>query len=328
MVKAPITRACRARPGEKRFGIDNHSNNFLRIFQQHHQSVSTGPYLRSRVSRKNLATIVLLYRCLGPLPSCASASVPGALHLEMSSRTTQLGLRLAHPRPSLARGQDALLPTRRLISSVALTSQLQHQLRPRKPSPLAANPPSSTTPSSFFTPSLCRTRNASTIADPSAASANTSLDWNTFFRMRTIRRRYSLTSSILTSLVSTGGALYAFSEIPAIADNITKVIPTDPVVALIIATFSSTVVGWLLGPAAGNTIWRLSHRTRLQEFIIKERGFFERIKKHRVNPSGASTNNPVPDFYGEKVGSVSGYRRWLKDQRAFNRKRGGNYAST
>lgn len=32
--------------------------------------------------------------------------------------------------------------------------------------------------------------------------------------------------------------------------------------------------------------------------------------------------NPVPDYYGEKIGSVAGYRRWLKDQRAFNLKTG------
>lgn len=29
----------------------------------------------------------------------------------------------------------------------------------------------------------------------------------------------------------------------------------------------------------------------------------------------------VPDYYAEKVGSVQGYRQWLKDQRAFNKKR-------
>jgi len=31
--------------------------------------------------------------------------------------------------------------------------------------------------------------------------------------------------------------------------------------------------------------------------------------------------NPVPDYYGEKIGSVADYWRWLKDQRAFERKR-------
>jgi mitochondrial import inner membrane translocase subunit TIM23 len=156
----------------------------------------------------------------------------------------------------------------------------------------------------------------------------TALDWNTFFRMRTIRRRYALTSSILTAATTTTGAFYTFSEIPSVTDTITSLIPADPFISIGIATFGATFLGWLIGPAFGNTIWRLSHRTRLAEFEVKERGFFERIKKHRVNPSGASTNNPVPDFYGEKVQSVKGYRRWLKDQRAFNRKRGGNYPAT
>ncbi|EXJ65260.1 hypothetical protein A1O7_01601 [Cladophialophora yegresii CBS 114405] len=249
----------------------------------------------------------------------------------MSSKTTRLGLQLSQSRPTLVSSHNALFSTRRTISSAVLIPQNQHRLRAATFYPLAANPPASTTPSSFFTPSLCRTRHASTSTNPSvsaAGSPSTALDWNTFFRMRAVRRRYSLASSIITSLCSTAGALYSFSEIPALADNITKVIPTDPVIAIVIATFSSTIIGWLIGPAFGNTVWRLSHRTRLQEFNIKERGFFERIKKHRVNPSGASTNNPVPDYYGEKVGSVAGYRRWLKDQRAFNRKRGGNYPST
>ncbi|KAJ9605224.1 TIM23 complex component [Cladophialophora chaetospira] len=245
----------------------------------------------------------------------------------MSSKTTRLGLQLAQSRPTLSSSSHTVLPSRRTISSAVLFPSTRDRLRFSRLSPLAANPPSSTTPSSFFTPSLCRTRNAST-STASSTSPPSALDWNTFFRMRTVRRRYSLASSILTSLGSTGGALYTFSEFPDLADSITKVIPTDPIISIGIATLSSTLLGWLIGPAFGNAVWRLSHRTRLRDFNIKERGFFERVKKHRVNPSGASTNNPVPDFYGEKVGSVAGYRRWLKDQRAFNRKRGGNYPST
>lgn len=53
----------------------------------------------------------------------------------------------------------------------------------------------------------------------------------------------------------------------------------------------------------------------------KERDFFDRIKKYRVDPTSSSMQNPVPDYYGEKITSVAGYRRWLKDQRAFNKKR-------
>jgi len=38
------------------------------------------------------------------------------------------------------------------------------------------------------------------------------------------------------------------------------------------------------------------------------------------------TDSPaVPDFYGEKISSVAGYRQWLRDQRAFNRKKTGAF---
>lgn len=102
-----------------------------------------------------------------------------------------------------------------------------------------------------------------------------------------------------------------------------KIITLDPMISLGLTTFAGFGAGWLIGPFFGNFAWRALHRGSLVEFVAKEKGFFERIKKHRVDPRGASANNPVPDYYGEKVGSVQGYRRWLKDQRAFNRKRGG-----
>ena len=53
----------------------------------------------------------------------------------------------------------------------------------------------------------------------------------------------------------------------------------------------------------------------------KEKEFYARIKKFRVDPSASSMANPVPDYYGEKISSVKDYRQWLKDQRAFNKKR-------
>lgn len=55
--------------------------------------------------------------------------------------------------------------------------------------------------------------------------------------------------------------------------------------------------------------------------LQKEKEFFDRIRRFRVDPSTNSIANPVPDYYGEKIGSVQGYRQWLKDQRAYNRKR-------
>ena len=56
-------------------------------------------------------------------------------------------------------------------------------------------------------------------------------------------------------------------------------------------------------------------------FIQKEKDFYQHIKRHRVDPSSQSVSNPVPDYYGEKIDSLKAYRQWLKDQRAFTRKR-------
>lgn len=55
--------------------------------------------------------------------------------------------------------------------------------------------------------------------------------------------------------------------------------------------------------------------------LQKDRDFYERIKRHRVDPSSQSYSNPVPDYYGEKIGSVKEFRNWMKDQRAYNKKR-------
>lgn len=53
----------------------------------------------------------------------------------------------------------------------------------------------------------------------------------------------------------------------------------------------------------------------------REKEFFTHIKRNRVDPSAQSYNNPVPDYYGEKIGSLKEYRQWLKDQRAYNKKK-------
>ena len=55
--------------------------------------------------------------------------------------------------------------------------------------------------------------------------------------------------------------------------------------------------------------------------LQKEKSLYSRIKRYRADPSASSPQNPLPDYYGEKIGSVKDYRRWLKDQRAFNLKK-------
>ncbi|KAI5283878.1 TIM23 complex component [Ascosphaera atra] len=92
-------------------------------------------------------------------------------------------------------------------------------------------------------------------------------------------------------------------------------------VMIVLAIAASGSFGWLIGPFLGNGLFHLVYRRYKSDFEKKDKDLFARIKAFRVDPSANSFSNPVPDYYGEKINSVQGYRRWLKDQRAYNRKK-------
>ncbi|KAK0734506.1 mitochondrial import protein Pam17-domain-containing protein [Lasiosphaeria miniovina] len=145
------------------------------------------------------------------------------------------------------------------------------------------------------------------------------LDWNTFFKLRKTRRRLQLVLSVATALgTSTGGALFVTTST---ADRIMGQVPLDPIFTMGIITMSFAALGWLVGPSIGTAIFNALRSSYKSQMAVKESQLFARIKKHRVDPSTSSMGNPVPDFYGEKISSVAGYRQWLRDQRAFNKKR-------
>jgi import inner membrane translocase subunit TIM23 len=66
-----------------------------------------------------------------------------------------------------------------------------------------------------------------------------------------------------------------------------------------------TVLGYLLGPTLGASLFSLTHRSIFRgnpaPFEVMDRAFFEHIKRNRVSPVFQSVNNPSPDYYGEKV---------------------------
>lgn len=76
-------------------------------------------------------------------------------------------------------------------------------------------------------------------------------------------------------------------------------------------------------------VWTVSARRwrdrRADNTILqKEKSFYDRIRQKRADPSSSSPQNPIPDYYGEKIASVKDYRRWMKDQRAFKLKKNKN----
>ncbi|KAF4126978.1 mitochondrial import inner membrane translocase subunit TIM23 [Geosmithia morbida] len=134
-------------------------------------------------------------------------------------------------------------------------------------------------------------------------------------RRRRIQVFFSITSSAVglvlgVVLLSTG-----------VAEPLVAQIPLDPFISLGLLTMTFAGAGWLVGPSIGSQVFYLMNRSLKNQINHKEAEFFARIRKNRVDPSNSSTANPVPDFYGEKIQSVNGYRQWLKDQRAFNKKK-------
>jgi import inner membrane translocase subunit TIM23 len=160
---------------------------------------------------------------------------------------------------------------------------------------------------------------ANVAADPAATAAGPALDWNSFFKLRQSRRRYQTFFAIVTALSGAFGGAALLSA--GAADSVIALVPLEPFITLGLLVFTFAGLGWLAGPAIGSEAFYMLNRTVRRQIRVKESLFLSRIKKNRADPSNSSASNPVPDFYGEKIQSVAGYRRWLKDQRAFNRKK-------
>lgn len=93
----------------------------------------------------------------------------------------------------------------------------------------------------------------------SAGKDEIKLDWNSFFKLRASRRRYSLASSIVTSLLSTTAGVQVLSN-QDLESLGAQVMGLDPFVVLGLATAACGAVGWLAGPMVGNGIWGLVYR--------------------------------------------------------------------
>ena len=95
----------------------------------------------------------------------------------------------------------------------------------------------------------------------------------------------------------------------------------DPIYINAGLTLACTGLGWLTGPTVGTSIWGLLHRKNAKQIADKDHDFYEHIKRNRVDPTRQSVQNPVPDYYGEKIGSIKQYRQWLRDQVSCHRPR-------
>ncbi|PYI20892.1 Pam17-domain-containing protein [Aspergillus japonicus CBS 114.51] len=219
----------------------------------------------------------------------------------------------AHANSNLTRQLYHAIPSARTASTATANNAARtlktSVARPQKPIP------------SLSSAAAPRRAKSNAAASPAPSGQQlVRLDWDSFFKLRASRRRYTLASSVVTSAFTTvlGMQVLSSQDLEGLG---AQVMGLDPFVVLGMATAACGAAGWLLGPFVGNSVWGLIYRRYKPSLLQKEKQFYDRIRRFRVDPSSNSIANPVPDYYGEKIGSVQGYRQWLKDQRAYNRKR-------
>lgn len=167
------------------------------------------------------------------------------------------------------------------------------------------------------------TPNTSAASPAPGASAQQTLTWDEFLQLRRQRRYINVIASLATAVTSVGVAVPAIAA-SQIEDTLAAMTGLDPFITIGMTLTAVGGVGWLMGPFVGNAVFGLWKRGLRSEIARREKLFYAHIKRYRADAMGSSVSNPVPDYYGEKIRSVADYRRWLKDQRAFVRKKNKN----
>ncbi|KAK5132279.1 hypothetical protein LTR08_009267 [Meristemomyces frigidus] len=172
-----------------------------------------------------------------------------------------------------------------------------------------------------FTPTATTTTSRQASSTPAPPPAEL-LTWNRFFDLRRKRRYVNLVASLVTAFASVAviGPIVAQQDLDTWGAQASGL---DPFIVLGIAGIAIGAGGWLCGPSIGSGMFGLwaGRRGWNKAIAGKEKKFYARVVKHRADPSSSSPQNPIPDYYGEKIGSLKDYRRWLKDQRAYNLKK-------
>lgn len=87
-------------------------------------------------------------------------------------------------------------------------------------------------------------------------------------------------------------------------DSLVSQIPLDPFITMGLITFACGAAGWLIGPILGTGVFNWRNRKFRPQMDEKEKEFYRRIKRFRVDPSASSMANPVPGMYKSSSSSA------------------------
>ncbi|KAL0946490.1 hypothetical protein HGRIS_012708 [Hohenbuehelia grisea] len=152
----------------------------------------------------------------------------------------------------------------------------------------------------------------------SSQAAPEHLSWQEYLQVRGSRRKWQTAATIPCSILGFVGGVALFGTLET--DATKPIMGVDPFFFYGACTLACVGAGAIIGPTIGSAIWRYTHRRSVALIDAREKEFFHRIAKNRVDPSLQSPTTPIPDFYGEKIGSLHQYRQWLRDQAKYRRK--------
>ncbi|TFK36355.1 mitochondrial import protein Pam17 [Crucibulum laeve] len=144
------------------------------------------------------------------------------------------------------------------------------------------------------------------------------LTWPQYLAIRRSKRTWQTAVTIPCALIGFGAGAAYFATMET--DPLKPIFGVDPFFFYGFCTVGCLGAGWLAGPTLGTALWRMTHRSKLPLIDARDREFYQRIAKNRVDASLQSPTAPVPDYYGERVGSLHQYRQWLRDQGKYRRK--------
>ncbi|KAJ3525341.1 hypothetical protein NMY22_g10618 [Coprinellus aureogranulatus] len=144
------------------------------------------------------------------------------------------------------------------------------------------------------------------------------LTWPEYLAIRRSRHRWQAVSMVPGGLAGFSGGLAYFGSLET--DPMKLIWGFDPFMVYGFLSAACLGFGALLGPTVGGALWRFTHRHQAHLIDEKDRAFLEHIAKNRVDASLQSATSPVPDYYGERIGSLSDYRQWLRDQSKYRKK--------
>lgn len=144
------------------------------------------------------------------------------------------------------------------------------------------------------------------------------MNWVEFFKLRTESKRINVAASVVTSVAGAFATLTYLGNVEIDVEQ--PIFGIDPFMVLGGVVIVGGVAGYLVGPSIGVRVFNVKNSKVLSEFRAKDQIFLQRIKRNRVDPSSQSFSNPVPDYYGERINSLTKYKQWLRDCNAFRRK--------